>query len=399
MKNKRGVLLLSHFLSNSLDRGVFIYFCWLVMGSGGTEDLNLLVMAFFLPNIMFFIFVGRGISVFGPAKVLFLSNGLKFCCFLTFSIFVYLGDYSGFYGLAILAFTNGIGSTFFNPAAMALPALVEANPYSRRKLNSMLGSSLSFSTALAPLLAALFIFMSSTDHIYVLCFISTIYFVSLLAGYLGMKSISKSDQLNVENLKTSPFVIKQYPVLMWLLGCFLIVGIVFSPLPYFIPLKAGSSALSDDKFALVVFELCIGLGSILGSLVVVIRQFGSDKIELIPLFFILSSFFYFTFGVFDDLYYSSISLFLLGASLSLGNILSISYYQHIVREEHVSSVMTIFNLCSVSVAPISILASGLSVQAFGLDISIISCALVMLVASIMMFFASIFTRGEECELL
>lgn len=399
MKNRRGFLLLSHFLSNSLDRSVFIYFCWLAMESGSTEDLNVLVVAFFIPNIIFFIIVGRVVSIIGPTKVLFLSNGFKFVCFLVYSIFCMSNASGDIYWLSILAFTNGIGSSFFNPAAMALPAMVEGDPHSRRRFNSLLGSSMSFSTVLSPLLAAVFISVSSLNNMYVFFFVSLIYFVSLVSVNLSMKYVCKLDKVPVSCGPASPFVITRYPELLWLLGCFLIVGVVFSPLQYFIPLKANSGMLTNDKYSLVVLEACIGLGSILGSLVIVLRQFSSDKIESIPFFFILSSLFYFLFGIVDGLNFSSIILFLLGASLSIGNILSISYYQHVVSERDVSSVMTMFNLTSVSVAPISILASGFSVQAFGLDVSIVFCSLVMLVASIIMFFARMFSRGERCGIL
>ena len=390
-------ILVSHFVSNMADRGIFIFLCWAIVKSQGSLALNVFICLSLLLHLLLVRQSSKQINRYGPVKIFIGSDLLKLISCLVFALVFWIWPNLNIYGLIILGFITNIGSAFFNPSAMTMPSFLTEDATKRRYMTSLLSTSLSLSTILGPLLAALFLMAPANFTAVIFFMVGLMYLVPILNNYRFLGLTYTRGTFTTNKLDTIPKVMKSYPDIAWLLLCFLLINLAFVPIQYFIPLRVKADFINYGGHAVALFEGLIGAGAFIGALSLALIKKNIDNVFIIFTAFFATGIFYAGFNITQNLIATSLSLFLMGIALSVGNILAITYYQTKTTHNYVAIIMGLVNLISVAVGPIAIFLSGLSVKFVGLNTSLTLYSSAMGVFSIGLLLTSFFKkRRPEC---
>ncbi len=262
--------------------------------------------------------------------------------------------------LFVSGFLVGLGSSLFTPAILSLPPKL-VNEEKVMGLNALIDTSLSISTILGAMFA---IFILNFVDFKTLILINGLSF--LWAGFLqlGIKIKPNEDERkewDEEKSIGTMEVLRKYPEIANMLGSFLFLNLVFTPLLVMIPWFVQNKYLGDAS-SLAMIEGSMGLGAFLTGLYLSIASFRVKDEKRMTMIAFVS----FLFGVFLLLFaYSQFSwqgagiLFAVGAISTFLNIQVLTYFQSATLAHELPAVMSAVNIISAATIPLSFGFSGL----------------------------------------
>ncbi|GEM_PF-1319135 len=392
------LLLVGQTLSQVSDRMVQLGLIWFITSSFGEAFLIWYLVVGGVPHALLVKHSGFAISRFGALKTVLFSDLMRGFIYLLAFILVFLfpsllsvdSGQRVLWLLFISVFISNIFSAFFNPAILSLAVEIkEADAV--QKLTAKLSTVTSFATILGPVLGLFAFNKFGLNGLFVIT--GTCYLVSAYALSLVTKTKQPISAENEQSESLSIGFLKSQMIIAVMLGVFLSMNLLLSPLQVLMPSMAKD--LFGNSFnSLAVLETVVGSGILLGG---AILSFISVKTK--PLFWtwfflvVLSlGFSMFTFagalGAHNiSFLVASFSLFLMGFALGVANVLIINILQTQPKPNDVPKVMSLVNLISTATLPFSLAILGFLQQSFAIvDLGRLS-GLVLIAFAALSFFA------------
>jgi len=212
----------------------------------------------------------------------------------------------------------------------------------------------------------------------------------LFAGVLqlGIEVNAKemAENASEEIVLGSRGVLKKYPDIARMLGSFLFLNLVFTPILVMIPWYV-QNIYGGNSSGLALIEGSMGLGAFLTGLYLSLASFqieGAKRISMISIVSFLFGLFFLFFAFSKFIWQGGIVLFAIGILSTFLNIQVLTYFQTALKVEEIPAIMTVVNIISAASVPLSLGFSGLVFpHVFIPNFAKISGVLVIFIALIM----------------
>jgi DHA3 family macrolide efflux protein-like MFS transporter len=380
-------IFLSLLVSTICEKMMSIGLVWYFTKNFSINVVPWFLTVSFLPHL-FMAFYSTGIiNRLGALKTVVASSYFRSAIlFLLYGCFFVLDlrEQTLLTGLFIAGFFIGLGSSLFNPAILTLPPqLVSADKIVG--LNALIDSSMSISTIMGATFA---IFLLNIVSLKTLILVNAVSF--LISGLLQMGLQSRKQNAESSDQKVPHIgpktVLKKYPDIARMLGSFLFLNLVFTPILVMIPWYV-EKIYKGDSGSLATIEGFMGLGAFLTGLLMSLANIQvkeKNRIAMISLVSFLFGLFFIVFSFSEQTWQGATVLFCIGILSTFLNVQVLTYFQTSLSEEEVPAIMTAVNIISAASVPLSLSFSGLIFPYVNIpDFAKISGVLVVLIALIM----------------
>jgi DHA3 family macrolide efflux protein-like MFS transporter len=241
LKDKNSLLIfVSQLVSAICDKMMSIGLIWYLTKEYSINVVPWFLAVSFLPHLLMAFYSTPIINRVGALKTVitseFFRGAVLFILFACFYLFKLEGK-DLLAALFISGFFVGLGSSLFNPAILSLPPKL-VSPDKVVGLNALIDSSMSISTILGATFA---IFILSVVDLKTLVLINALSFIWAGVLQMGLKTLVLSADNNLEKNTESTdhigpmYVLKKYPDIARMLGSFLFLNLVFTPILVMIP--------------------------------------------------------------------------------------------------------------------------------------------------------------------
>jgi DHA3 family macrolide efflux protein-like MFS transporter len=346
-------------ISQVCDKLMAIGAIWIVADRFGGRWIPAFVALGSLPHLLFFPFAGALVSRWGALKTVIRMD--LFRGFIALAAFVAARSVAEPALIGVLCaatFFSALGSALFNPAILSLPVSIEPAE-GVPSLTALVDVCFSLGNVLGPVLSVVAYARGGIAGLFLVNGLS--YF---FAAALSIRIRPAGAVPSVENVETGApakvrlrEILRRYPTATGMLGCFAFMNLFFAPIQIFIPWYA-KHIYADGIGGVAKLELAIGLGSVAGGLFVAWKKLpGSFFLRtFVSLFVLCLSFLGFLRS--STILEGVASLFALGFSLGLVNVVLLGFFQLHPKTEHVPFLMSLVNLISVAMVPVSMALVG-----------------------------------------
>ncbi len=355
------LVFLSQLLSTVCDKMMSIGLVWYLTTMYSINIVPWFLAVSFLPHIFMSFYSSKIIGRFGILKTVIVSEYFRaFVLFILFGLLFTVSE-KGDAFLALLfvaAFLVGIGSSVFNPAILSLPPLlVEEKKIA--PLNALLDTSFSISNIMG---AACSIFLLNLFDIKVLILINAASFM-IAAILQGMVKLLKTEGESAsEEESIGPMeVLKKHPAIARMLGSFLFINVVFTPILVMIPWYV-ENIFKGNGSDLAMIEGAMGVGAFLTGMFLSLSAFTvreEKRIGMIAIICFLFGLFFQVFSFSRTTAEASFLLFLIGILSTFLNVQVLTYFQTSLKENEVPAIMVAVNIISAASMPLSFAISGI----------------------------------------
>jgi MFS family permease len=363
LKDKNALrIFLSLLVSTICEKMMSIGLVWYFTKEFSINVVPWYLTVSFLPHLLMAFYSTNIINRMGTLKTVistaFFRSIVLFVLFGSFFLFDFSGQ-SLLIALFIAGFLIGLGSSLFNPAILSLPPQLVA-PEKVVGLNALIDSSMSISTILGATFA---IFLLNLVSLKILILINAIAF--LISGLLQTGLKTANSELPTDDGQPSTItplsVLKKYPDIFRMLGSFLFLNLVFTPLLVMIPWYV-EKIYAGDSSALATIEGSMGLGAFLTGLYMSLANLQvkeENRIKMISLVSFFFGVFFLFFAYSMKTWHGAAVLFAIGVLSTFLNIQVLTYFQTSLQETEVPAIMTAVNIISAAAVPLSLSFSGL----------------------------------------
>ncbi|MBS1962864.1 MAG: MFS transporter [Bdellovibrionales bacterium] len=357
------LLVAGQLLSQVCDKVVAIGAIWIVADRFGGKWIPALVAAASLPHLLLFPYAGRIVARWGALATVIrmdLARGLLFLA--AFVAGRALGEADLVYVIYAVSFLAGLGGALFNPAILSLPVAIE-KPERVPKVTALVDVCFSLGNVLGPVVSVAAYAKAGLDGLFLVNAVSYFYAAALSRAIRPLEA--SAGEAVAETLAadasepnaTIASVLRRYPTAAGMLACFAFMNLFFAPIQVFIPWFA-KHVYADGIAGVAKLELALGLGTVAGGLVVAWKKLpGSFFLRTFATLGLLCvSFLCFTRT--SSILEGVVSLFVLGVSLGLVNVVLLGFFQLHPKADHVPFVMSVVNLVSVAMMPVSMAIIG-----------------------------------------
>ncbi len=331
---------------------------WIVADRFGGKWIPAFVALAALPHLLLFTLSGRFVSRHGALRTVMqmdLFRGLVYCAAIFASL--QLPPAAVIYVLCFATFLSGFGSALFNPAILSLPVHIEP-PERVPSLTALVDVCFSLGNVLGPIFSVAAYAQWGLNGLFLANAVS--YFVAAYLSYkISPLSTTAAEELISEFKPGRELlgILRRYPTATGMLACFAFMNLFFAPLQVFIPWYA-KHVYENGITGVAQLELAIGIGSVSGGLFIAWKKLpGSFFLRTFGTLFVLCiSFLCFLRS--STILEGVVSLFALGFSLGLVNVVLLGFFQLHPKMEHVPFLMSLVNLISVAMVPISMVLIG-----------------------------------------
>lgn len=399
------LLLVGQTLSQVSDRMVQLGLIWFITSSFGEAFLIWYLVIGGLPHALLVKHASLVINRFGALKTVLFSDLMRgfiylFAFGLVFTFPNLLNKDSGSQVLWLLfvsVFISNIFSAFFNPAILSLAVEIKQAD-AIQKLTAKLSAVTSFATILGPVLGLFAFNKFGLSGLFLITGVS--YITSAYALSLVTKATANTSGESETNKSLSLGFLKTQLIIGVMLGVFLLMNLLLSPLHVLMPLMAKD--LFGNSFnSLAILETVVGAGILLGGTILSFISVTHKPLFWTWLFLAILSFgfLFFTFtGALGDQKFSfliaALALFVMGFALGIANILIINILQTQPKPHDVPKVMSLVNLISTAALPFSLALLGFLQKSFPV-VELGRASAVLLVISVIVSFFTFRKYGQE----
>ncbi len=357
------IIFLSQLVSAVCEKMMSIGLIWFLTKEYSINIVPWFLALSFFPHLLMAFYSTPIINRIGPMKTVISAEFFRgfILLVLFFGLhFFRLGGESFLTALFLSSFLIGFGSSLFNPAILSLPPKL-VNEDKIVGLNALIDSSMSISTILGATFAIIILNIVDLKILILLNALSFFWAGFLQLGLTPLKEISETSQQEIPLAMSPVSVLKKYPEIARMLGSFLFLNLVFTPILVMIPWYV-QKIYGGDSRSLAIIEGSMGLGAFLTGLYLSLSSFQVRDEKRISMIAIVSFFFGVLFLLFT---YSSFTwegavvLFLIGTISTFLNIQVLTYFQTALHIDEIPAIMTAVNIISAASVPLSLTFSGL----------------------------------------
>lgn len=354
------VLAASQVLSQLADRALLVGLSWYLVNHYSSDTLAWYLTISMLPHLVMTIFSGKIINKYSPVSIVRFSEFFRSILIGLLALVVYFGK-SEFNLIAIIILTTGANffAAMFNPALLTVPRQLELSSKNFQKITGLLSSCASVARMTGPILVLPIFSYTGVFGLILSCFI--LYFIAwLLEFFIHNPPWLISDQNKLSSNKRHYLyeLVGENLLVFKVMALFFIINLVVVPIQLFMPLMV-KDIFHAKLNILTVFESALGFGLLVGGILIVIYTLKIKMVYRIAIPYMLAAVSYIVFAFNNTSFeISAIMLFLFGFFLSIGNVITISFYQYITPIRYVAQIMVFINLISNASGPIAMIIVG-----------------------------------------
>ncbi len=363
LKDKNAlVIFVSQLVSIICDKMMSLGLVWYLTSKFSINVVPWYMAVCFLPHLLMAFFSTKLINRVGVLQSVIFSEFFRALVLIILYVFILFFHLEGdqlLTALFIAGFFVGLGGSVFNPAVLSLPPQL-VTPEKVIGLNALIDTSMSISTILGATFA---IFLLNIVDLKMLILINALSFLWAGALQLGLEVNIKEivEDRSEELVLGSRAVLKKYPDIARMLGSFLFLNLVFTPILVMIPWYV-QNMYRGNSGTLALIEGAMGLGAFLTGLYLSLASFridGAKRITMISIVSFLFGIFFLFFAFSKFTWQGAIVLFAIGILSTFLNIQVLTYFQTALKVEEIPTIMTAVNIISAASVPLSLGFSGL----------------------------------------
>lgn len=343
-------------ISQVCDKMMSIGTIWIVADRFGAKWIPVVVALGSLPHLLFFPFTGAIVSRWGALRTVIRTDIVRGVIFLAaFFAALAIDESRVIYLLCVVTFFSGIGGALFNPAILTLPIVIEP-PERVPGVTALVDVCFSLGNVLGPIFSVLAYAAWGITGLFLVNALSYFFATALSLGIRTL-AVSAPETGAGEAKLSLGKILGRYPVVAGMLACFAFMNLFFAPIQIFIPWYA-KHVYAGGIGHVAKLELAIGLGSVSGGLLIAWKKLpGSFFLRTLSTLGLLCVSFL-CFLKSSTILGGVVSLFALGFSLGLVNVVLLGFFQLHPKAEHVPFLMSMVNLISVAMIPVSMVLIG-----------------------------------------
>lgn len=355
------IVFVSQLISTICDKMMSIGLVWYLTKNYSINVVPWFLCVSFVPHVFMSLFSSRIILKHGVLKTIigseFFRGSVLLLLFAT-SFFTEEGTTVFLLFLFVSTFLLGIGASVFNPAMLSLPPLmVESEKIPA--LNGLLDASFSFSNILGAISSILILNYFDIKYLIAINGLSF-----LFAGIFQTKIViykKNTEGVSFDNKINTWGVVKKYEMIKKMLLSFLLINIIFTPILVIIPWYVENIYKGDAR-DLAIIEGAMGAGAFLTGFFLSLFAFNIKENKRVLMmsavcFFFGLSFLLFSFS--SNTMEASIILFIIGSLSTFLNVQILTYFQTLLHENEIPSIMVAVNVISAASMPLSFAISGI----------------------------------------
>lgn len=325
-----------------------------------------------IPHLILGPFSSRFVNRLGIAKTVVLADVIRGLLFLPLPFFINNIEAKWtVWTLFIVTFLCGIMGSLFNPAIRTAPLYFSDSEH-LHKVNALMETRYAASNILGPFIAVLIFNHNGLAGIIMANVLSYFFAVMLEYGLETVTMIKEVEHPDIAKISSNKpnrmrEVLKKDNIVSLLLLHCLMINIFLTPVMAFIPSYVKTIYQGGSIQDLATLELSLGVGSVVGALLPLFLSFRKGMGSKISVLFVCSAIGYIIFGHASGLMFGCIGLAVLGFFLSIGNALILRVYQLRTSASDVPVVMSIVNLITTAMQPISMTLLAILSERFAIS--------------------------------
>jgi len=394
-------LFLGRVISAIGDKFFQIALIWWAMGEeNGKFNVGLIMSANFLPIVLFGPFLGTYVDKSNKKINMLVADFFRAILVFTLSLFFYLKFLNFYIALTIIFLISFFAPLFESSVASSLLRLTSQKHLSQA--TAIDSSSMQISNVFGAAIGSIFISIIGIGGAFL--FNGFTYLISFLFVFMIKTNLAKENNINKKSYKEDlkdgiSYLIKNHPIL-YLVMFFSILNFFISPIFILIPMIV-KYIINESASWLAIFETFFAIGLTTMSLILSFKEnYSKPYINLFYSIFIAGIFFFALFLTHNK-YLLIIFLTLMGASISLGNVVILSLFQNNINEEFKGRFFSLITTISYSIIPISFITNSFIAEKFSVEIDIIANSVAVIILSFILknFSWKIFELKKESPLI
>lgn len=382
------VLVIASFFSTLSFSAYEMIEAWYVVNYLNKEAfLGIVLILTTVPRLFFMIIGGALADKYNPVKIMTITSLLRLIVLVLMAILFHL-SLLNIWVLMFFAFVFGMLDAYFWPASSSiLPAIVSKEILTRA--NAIMRSGVHISMLLGPIIFALIITSFSYTITFIILSITVLF--SLLPIIFIKSSIQEKEKNENSLIKdvTEGFVyIRRSRSIFSFIIIFIFFNFLFmGPVGLGAPLIANN-VLKGDAMVLAYLDSGWAIGLLFGSIITGLINLNRKRGITVMLLLLLVGILTILFGQVSFVTGSVAIIFLMGVCISMVNIPIYSYVQENTEESKLGRVMSLLNISSNGLVPLSFATVSLLIS-LGIEFSFIlsfSGALLILFCLIVLIF-------------
>lgn len=348
-----------------------------------------------VPHLFLSTYSGKWIKKHGALRTVTAADAFRGLLFLAvgWGILYVRTSFKLLMILLASTFVSNTAGALFNPAILSLPVEMMPPGLKRDKLTALLDSCFSFGSVLGPLVSALVYSAVGLGGLLIVNGISYFFSAFLASGVKLSKRIGEGTPESLDGggssasesgsrPKSTLQVLKSEPVIFGMLGRFLLINLFLAPIMVFMPWYV-KNVYKIGIAGLAALEVCIGLGTLAGSLLLSFTPFpGFSAWKKIMTSVCVAGLAYLAFSFSKGLVFGSLAVGILGFCLGLVNVMILTFFQNSPQPQDVPVIMGVVNLIGVASLPISMGIAGAVIEYVPVKSLAISCAVIMIAVAV-----------------
>lgn len=380
-------LLISQCMAATSDRILLVGICWYIIQNYSNAVLAGFLAIALSPHLIMVLFSGKIINKLTPTKTIAFAELARIAIYLLtiMEASIYQNHFLDILSLGF--FAGNIVGALYNPAVLSMPKLITSDINLQQKVMALLNSSTSIARLIGPVLAIPLYGLIDIRGIFIL---ASIFFIIAWLFELEIKQENAvAEDLDARAVRSRKFYyyLKNYKSIILLLAAFLVMNVFVVPVQIFMPILA-KTFYQSNMAVLSIFEFSLGLGVLFGGIYISFSASTAKLWNNIAFPYLLSSIAYLALSVAGSFILVAISLCIFGLFLSIGNVLTLNYFQSNIKSADVSNIMSYVNFISVAAGPVAMFLAGYLLKYLNCDVLISMYGLAYLLFSIIIFYGS-----------
>lgn len=375
-------LFLGRVISAIGDKFFQIALIWWALNetSSGKMKVGILMSATFLPIVLFGPFMGAISDRFDRRKTMLIADLAR--AFFAFTLFLLFCFEKLNFTMALVCvfLISSFAPLFESSAAGSLERLTSKETLPQA--TAIDSSSAQISSVIGAAAGAIMLSALGPKGAFLLnCLTYLTSFTLIFFIKSNLKTPNNINQGWIEDIKEGFFYLKREKEIFLLVIFFSFLNFFVSPIFVLIPMIVKYSLYLDIKW-LAIFETFFALGLTTVSLLMGFSKSKRDHIKSLSLSIFLAGLFFLSLSFFKNKYFSLSSLTLLGASMSFGNVIILSYFQDKVIDEFKGRFFSLITTVSFAVMPISFSLNGFLAEKLSVEKVILLNSSLVIILSI-----------------
>lgn len=320
--------------------------------------MTLYILFAFIPQLLLSPFSGVWADRLNRKFLIIIADLTIAMATLIVAISFFVG-YQAFWLLFVVAAIRSLGQAVHQPTISAVfPQIVPENKLLRvQGINQAIHS---ISIVILPIVTAALLNYLSLEYIFFIDVITAILAVFTLA-FVSIPDLNKSKEKEnksfIEDIKKGFIYIKKSSYLLPLITYMFLFMFLIAPLAFLTPLQV-TRLFGNDVWYLTAIEIVFGVGMLLGSAIIAIKNKSKNKLVLAFVAMGLMGFVSLFLGIVTNIYFYLLIMGISGIFVPIFNTANMVLIQEKVEPNYMGRVFSIVTIVNTSAMPLGMLIIG-----------------------------------------